>query len=91
MFLQRTQKLVKLESAQKALQKAKPQNQKEVSDFLLTLIHPSGQYVTIAPRLRDIFPGSVYHNFSYIIFGFPIVGGSEKYGRKRISRHFGKM
>ena len=34
MFLNRTQKLVKLENAQKALQKAKPQNQKEVSDFI---------------------------------------------------------
>jgi hypothetical protein len=33
MFLQRTQKLVKLEGAQKALQKAKPQNQEEVSKF----------------------------------------------------------
>lgn len=32
MFLQRTQKLVKLESAQKALQKAKPQNQKELEE-----------------------------------------------------------
>ncbi|CAB4012189.1 sorting nexin-5-like [Paramuricea clavata] len=32
MFLHRTQKLVKLESAQKALQKAKPQNQKELEE-----------------------------------------------------------
>ncbi|XP_028414435.1 sorting nexin-5-like [Dendronephthya gigantea] len=32
MFLQRTQKLVKLESAQKALQKAKPQNQQELEE-----------------------------------------------------------
>ena len=32
MFLLRTQKLVKLENAQKSLQKAKPQNQEEVSD-----------------------------------------------------------
>ena len=30
MFLQRTQKLVKFENATKALEKSKPQNQKEV-------------------------------------------------------------